>query len=167
MTSIRTPPITEALQESICANIRDGMYPEVAAGVEGISAEYFREWMTKGQNKRKRARKVFREFAAAVERAQAYARGTAEVEAKWRNPLAWLTRGPGKERPGSPGWTTAIKPQPRIEGTTFNLNVHPEMTDIFGRIMLALVDHPEARILVGNALAELPERPVIEDVPNT
>jgi len=54
-----------------------------------------------------RETKRFREFREDVERAAAEARQAAEWEVRKTNPLAWLRYGPGRDRPGKPGWTDA------------------------------------------------------------
>ena len=51
------------------------------------------------------AREAGARLGARVARAQARAQREAAVAQQ--NPLAWLRMGPGRERPGEPGWTDA------------------------------------------------------------
>jgi hypothetical protein len=52
-----------------------------------------------------RAARRFREFREKVLRAGAEARAVAEAEVYKTDKVAWLRLGPGRERPGEPGWT--------------------------------------------------------------
>lgn len=89
--------LTDEIQEKIVAYIRAGAFDWVAARAAGIAQSTFYLWM-KGDTPRRA------QFRDAVEEARAQARLAAEVEVRKRNPEFWLSRGPGRERPGQPGW---------------------------------------------------------------
>lgn len=89
--------LTPETQAKIVSYIRAGAFDWVAARAAGIAQSTFYLWM-KGDTPRRA------QFRDAVEEARAQARLAAEVEVRKRNPEFWLSRGPGKERPGQPGW---------------------------------------------------------------
>jgi hypothetical protein len=88
-----------------------------------------------------------------VMRARAQARLKAEVSILAHNALAWLTRGPGKETEGSPGWTVPVKPSPRSD-TSINVLMHPEFLAIITRILEKLSPFPEARAAAAEAIQQ-------------
>jgi hypothetical protein len=88
------------------AFIRAGAFACDAASLLGIAPETFCRWMARGALER---RGIYRQFRQEVEQAQAVARCTAEIEVRRLNPLAWLRLGPGRTRPGLPGWTDLPK----------------------------------------------------------
>lgn len=88
-------------RHKITAYIRAGSFDWVAARAAGISAATFYNWMRRGEA----GEPVFAEFFDDVQQARAEARLATEVEVKVKEPLAWLRYGPGRDRPGEPGWT--------------------------------------------------------------
>ena len=48
---------------------------------------------------------IYFDFHEEVRQARAQSRVAAEAEVRRDNPLAWLRYGPGRQRPGEPGWT--------------------------------------------------------------
>ena len=56
--------------------------------------------------------KPFRQFRRDVLKAAAQARVRAEVQVRKVSPLAWLRYGPGRDRPGEPGWTERAHAEP-------------------------------------------------------
>jgi hypothetical protein len=50
----------------------------------------------------------FRQFRQSVLAARAQTRVLAEVEVRRDDPLSWLLVGPGRERPGEPGWSRSV-----------------------------------------------------------
>lgn len=89
--------VIDQLIESICA----GSFPYIAAQACGIPKSTWYRWMNSGS----KGRKPYRELWDKVQRAQAEARVIAEGKVFGGSPLAWLRYGPGRERPGKPGWT--------------------------------------------------------------
>src|SRR5438132_13940624 len=87
--------LTPELQATICAYVRSGAFPQIAAEAAGIPQKVFERWMRYGQAKRPLA--LYRDFAKAVRQAQAQARLLAENHALKLAPLTWLKSGPGKE----------------------------------------------------------------------
>jgi hypothetical protein len=88
--------------ERMLDRIRSGAFAWVAAQSLGIAAETFSRWLARGAKQQKG---IFRQFRQDVEKAQAHARALAEIEVHQKNPLAWLRYGPGRSKPGVPGWT--------------------------------------------------------------
>jgi hypothetical protein len=73
----------------------------VAAQACGIASSTFYLWLQQGDA----GDPQFVEFSEDVRRARAESRLAAEVEIRRDDPQFWLRCGPGKERPGEPGWT--------------------------------------------------------------
>ena len=87
-------PLTPEVQEQICAFIRAGSFPQVAAQAVGIPVKVFESWMRYGNALRPLP--IYRDFREAVLQAQAIARLAAESRALQRAPLSWLRFGPGR-----------------------------------------------------------------------
>lgn len=92
--SLLSPEVTR----DICAAIRAGAFPWVAAAMHHVHPTTFKGWM-------KDPRPAYTEFQEAVRQATAQARVVAEIEVKKSDPKFWLTKGPGRERPDEPGWS--------------------------------------------------------------
>ena len=101
----RRTKLTPELQESIVDLIRKGAYDYQAARANGIDDSTFYRWMRAGE----KADSVYRQFCREVREARAEARTAAEIQVRKDNALAWLRYGPGRERPGEPGWTESVK----------------------------------------------------------
>ena len=97
----RPTKLTSEVHQTIVEYIRAGVFSHVAASAAGISKTTFHRWMRRGE----REPGIYRDFMENVQQAQAQARAGAEIEVRRGNPLAWLGRGPGRERPGEEGWT--------------------------------------------------------------
>lgn len=155
------------VQRSICAYVRAGAFPEQAAIASGITPATFHRWMRAGA--RKRARAVYADFRAAVLQAEAQARVTAETAVHAKKPLDWLTRGPGKEQKGRPGWSSLVKPLIEVtDNRTLNLLASPEMAALLQLVLTALVPHVEARkavIAALNGLGVVKEPRRVESLP--
>ena len=101
----RRTKLTAEVQEGIVDLIRQGAYDYQAARANGIDDSTFYRWMRAGE----KADSVYRQFCKEVREARAEARTAAEIQVRKDNPLAWLRYGPGRERPGEPGWTESSK----------------------------------------------------------
>lgn len=97
----RRTKLTPEVQKIIVDVIRKGAYDWVAAGAAGIHSDTFRNWMRWGEKGNERYIPFFKE----VRKARADARSEAEIRVFGDNPFNWLRYGPGRERPGEPGWT--------------------------------------------------------------
>lgn len=102
----RTPKLTPEVQDLIVAYIRAGSYEHVAAEAAGVGRSTFYRWMDRG---RKARSGIYHDFAVAVREARAQARASAEIEVRKTDPFKWLRFGPGRERPGDPGWTESTQ----------------------------------------------------------
>jgi hypothetical protein len=140
--------LTPVLQQAITAYIRAGGFDHVAAEAAGVPRWVFDKWLDAGQ--RKEGRKVYRRFVAAVRQAGAQARLGAEIAVLKAKPLDWLKCGPGKERPGNPGWSTAARAQ--SGGRETNALRLPEMQRLVAALLDALSPYPEPRTVVARAL---------------
>lgn len=89
--------LTPDRERQILASIRAGAFDWVAARAAGVSVPTFYRWLSD-------ERSPYREFAEKVAEARAVARLSVEIEVRKKNPEFWLSRGPGRERPGEPGW---------------------------------------------------------------
>jgi hypothetical protein len=142
--------LTATLQASICAYIRAGGFPHVAAEAAGLPREVFERWLRKGQEGKGGPK--YRHFFEAVQQAQAQARLGAEVAALNDKPMDWLKSGPGKATADA-GWTSAARPQanPSVEANPF---LQPQMQEMFRFLLDVLAPFPEARAAVAQAIAE-------------
>lgn len=102
----RKTKLTPQLQEEIVAYIASGSYDYVAAQAAGISRSTYYRWYESGSRPGSR----YGTFRRAVEEARARARVIAENAVFKTKPEVWLRYGPGRERPGAPGWTHAARP---------------------------------------------------------
>lgn len=99
----RRSKLTPELIEAIADRIRVGSFPHVAAAACGISKSTYFRWMQRAEEKG--APKIYRELSDRVREAAGVARSNAEVRVFRDNPFSWLRYGPGREKPGEPGWT--------------------------------------------------------------
>ena len=99
----RSSKYTPEVHRQIVASIRAGAFAHVAAQAAGINPATYWRWMASPDKK-------FAQFREDIEAAQAQARLSAELHVKKADPQFWLLHGPGRERPGNPGWSkqTAI-----------------------------------------------------------
>jgi hypothetical protein len=139
---------TPEVAERILAFIRGGGFPVVAAEAAGVPAAVFTDWLARGE--KRGARELFRRFAREVRQAAALCRLTAECSAYKKDPKFWLAHGPGRERPGYPGWAGEVRPQEPAEP----IPTTPDWSDICVRLLHALADFPEARAAAAQALTE-------------
>ena len=94
------------IKRRVLEAIRDGAYDWVAAESAGIGVTTFFRWIQQGAEDATAGRATaYRDFRDAVRRAQADARRETEVRVRKEEPLAWLMKGPGRDKPGEPGWT--------------------------------------------------------------
>ena len=98
----RRRKLTPELQRQILSFVRAGSYDWIAAEAAGISKSTFYRWMRQGEQARGG---IYFDFHEEVRQAKAQSRVAAETEVRRDNPLAWLRYGPGRQRPGEPGWT--------------------------------------------------------------
>lgn len=112
--------------EQMLTYIKGGAFPYVAARAVGIPMATFYQTLKRGRDAQDAVdagedlddvEEMFRAFAERVEDAAAQARVMAEVTVRASNPVAWLRWGPGRDRPGEPGWTDSAE-----------VNVHADVT---------------------------------------
>src|SRR5436190_2216080 len=99
--------LTPETEGQIVSYVRSGGYAWVAAEGAGIPRRVFASWLRRGAKPRSGAR--YRRFYEQVMQARAQARLAAELDTRKKDPRYWLTHGPGRERPGAPGWTNPPK----------------------------------------------------------
>lgn len=99
----RKTKLTPELIKQVCASIRSGAYDYIACERVGISQSTFYEWLQDAEKPDADPLKV--EFSESVEQARAEARAQAEERVLAEQPATWLLKGPGRERPGRPGWS--------------------------------------------------------------
>jgi len=98
----RPVKLTAETEKVLLAYIRQGAFDWVAAVAAGITRQTFHNWMTKG---REAQQGEYKEFFDKVSKAKAEARIVAEHKVWDTMPFNYLRYGPGRERPGEPGWT--------------------------------------------------------------
>jgi hypothetical protein len=143
------PKLTPELAEQIITFIRSGGFPLVAAEGVGVPAELFRQWLARGE--RPRAREPYRSLAREVRQAAARCRLVAECAAYKKEPKFWLAHGPGRDRPGYPGWAGEVRPN-AADGPV------PDPVDWSAlgiRLLHGLAEFPEARAAAAQVLQEV------------
>jgi hypothetical protein len=102
----RHTKLTPELQRDIVAFITSGSFDYIAAEAVGISRATFYRWYNAGS----KAASQYAPFRTAVDTARARARVVAENRVFKEKPDVWLRLGPGRDRPGRPGWTSPARP---------------------------------------------------------
>ncbi len=143
--------LTPAVRQRMLSAIRSGGYPHVAAESMGIPVGVLDEWLKKGQAPKARAPYVT--FAQEVNEAHAQARLKAEMQVFEKEPKVWLENGPGRERPGSRGWTSTVKPPEVPPAAEANPWLQPEFVQALRRLLEVLAPFPEARRHAAQVLA--------------
>src|SRR5262245_46794458 len=100
--------LTRELITQISAFLRRAAEPGRAAGAAGVLPEGFDGWMAQGRQSGKRslARDLYRAVCQATDQAHV----VAEMAVYKDKPATWLKSGPGRDRPGKPGWSSPSKP---------------------------------------------------------
>ena len=115
----RKSKLTPQLTDQLCRHLKAGAFDYAAARAVGISKTTFYRWLEIGALEeaafasREEAGEeigevetsLFWDFWDKVEQASALARIDAEKRVFTEDPFKWLRYGPGRERPGAPGWT--------------------------------------------------------------
>src|SRR5688572_10389488 len=97
--------------------LQRGAWDYVACEAAGVPKGTFEEWMRRGRADRAADRDTeYSRFSGLVERARALARMQAEMHVFKTRPDLWLTKGPGRARPGRPGWGTRSAENTAPEG---------------------------------------------------
>jgi hypothetical protein len=145
--------LTPEIEGQILSFIRSGGYPWVAAEGAGIPRQVFAQWMRRGV--KPRSRQPFRRFYEQVMQARAQARLAAELETRKHDPRYWLTHGPGRERPGAPGWTNPPKALVLEKRKSEERLLSERFLQLVDPVLQALVPFPEARAAVALELEKL------------
>jgi len=98
----RRSKLTPEVHQAIVAYARAGAFDWVAAEAAGISRATFYRWLQRGERS---PYGPYGAFAQDLRQARAQARVAAETEVRQARPFQWLRYGPGRDRPGAPGWT--------------------------------------------------------------
>lgn len=147
----RPKRLTPEIMDRIAGYLSQGGYIQVAAQAAGVPRRTFAAWMRRG---RKSTRGVYRKLYDRVCQAKATARLRAEINVYQKYPKLWLCHGPGREQPGSQGWSTAVKASPKSPAdSSFSVTEWHELLTI---ILQALMPFPEARQAVIEALEKSP-----------
>lgn len=93
--------LTPEVETKICEYISRGAFDHVAAAAVGINPSTFYDWLNKGAA----GNEPYAKFSKKVMEARSAARLDAENRVHQKEPFNWLRYGPGRERPGEPGWT--------------------------------------------------------------
>lgn len=149
---------TADVQEKVTQYVRAGGFAWVAAEAAGVPKATFDDWMRRGAES---ARQPYRGFRDAVLQARAQSRLKAEMETRAKFPRDWLRMGPGRERPGWPGWSQP----PRIDvahasAGAFDLATFAKVANL----VLHEVENPGARVRLHDALGSMARRRFIGDL---
>jgi hypothetical protein len=145
--------LTPEIEVQIVSYIRSGGYPWVAAEGAGIPRRVFTQWMRRGA--KPRSRPEYRRFYEQVVQARAQARLAAELETRKKDPRYWLTHGPGRERPGAPGWTNPAKAPAREKRKSEEPVLSEKFLQLAGPLLQALAPFPVARAAVALELEKV------------
>src|SRR5437016_4320752 len=95
VSGTRSYKITDELGQTVCAYVKAGGFPRIAAEAAGIPAAVFDDWLRLGG--RKGCNPLYRRLKEGVRQALAQARLAAEVEVYRQRPESWLRHGLGRE----------------------------------------------------------------------
>lgn len=141
---------TPGLQETVVQYIRAGGFEWVAAEAAGLPRPLFEQWLRRGRESR---RQPYRGFCEAIRQARAQARLKAEIETRSAFPRDWLRHGPGRERPGRPGWSSPAKASAASGGVRAGLD--PLLLGRLGARLLGVLEcEPELRMRVAEVCDE-------------
>lgn len=101
----RPTKLTPELHRQIVEWVRAGTFETRAARAAGIDPSTLQRWKARG----KRETGIHRDFLHDLEQASAQACVVADMRIYQSDPLAWSRLGPGRERPGEPGWTATVR----------------------------------------------------------
>lgn len=149
----RFAPFDAARADQLLAYVQAGAFPQIAALACGIRRETFEAWVERGR--RPKGHRALRQFVARLDAAAATARLLAEVAVHADDPKYWLKFGPGRDRPGEPGWAREVKPFLEDRSTTVNVLANPLISDLLTVILAALAPFPEARVAAAAAINRL------------
>lgn len=162
----KTMELTPEISKQICAFIRSGAFPHIAAGACGVSRDEFESWLSMGDptNRKKgwKPHPVYTPFWRDVLMAKSQARIRAEMAVLSGNPdlgidpnpESWLKNGPGKDRQDDPGWSSSVRPVVHENNMQVNLLLSPQMQGMFSAMLQALSPWPEARMAIADLLAQ-------------
>jgi hypothetical protein len=152
MPNHRSQKLTPEIAEKILALIRSGGFPLVAAEGAGVPVEIFRDWLKRGEQPA--PRQPYLNFAREVRQAAAMCRLVAECNVYKKDPKFWLAHGPGRDRPGYPGWAGETRPL-SLEDQATGTAPAMDWSSVCIRLLNALADFPDARAAAAQALQEL------------
>lgn len=110
----RKSKLTTKLIDQVCEKIKAGAYDYIAAEAAGISQRTFYDWLADAEKPDAAPLKI--QFSQSVAQARAEARQAAEQAVMKDKPETWLLKGPGREKPGRPGWTNESTVNAEITG---------------------------------------------------
>jgi hypothetical protein len=155
------PRLTPEIARQIAAFVRAGGFAEIAAQAAGVPPELWKLWEQLGR--KPRGPRKYRILMQQIDEAAAHARLMAEMEVHKTKPDLWLTRGPGKEREGRPGWSGVVKPLIALtDARSVNLLQDPQSAALIQLLLAALAPFPDARKAAVRALNGMdePRRPL-------
>ena len=119
----RRTKLTPDVERIILEHIEGGAFDYIAAQAAGIERRTFTVWLRRGERS---AEEPFRSFSYRVREARARARAVAESKVYANQPFNWLRYGPGRERPGKPGWTDSKQVDVTTGGEKLQVSSHFE-----------------------------------------
>lgn len=147
-----------AVQDEIVRLVMEGAFMRDAAEIAGISRNTLRNWLHPKNTQ-------YRRFQYDVRRARAMARFNAGAELYKKDPKAWLTRGPGRERFGGDGmllegWSNGA-PRPPVTPELPDITTTPEFKALLDVLEQMFAEMPDLRKRISDALGnvKVPEEP--------
>jgi hypothetical protein len=132
--------LTPQVEDVIAGFVSKGVYGQVAAEAAGIPGRVFDQWMRRGA--RRGTREEYRHFYKRISKARAAARLRLEMKVHDTDAQFWLRYGPGREFPGSPGWSAPVKAAAPAAAAVAD---GPEWNALWSTVLQTLTPYPEAR----------------------
>src|SRR5262249_33142788 len=117
-----------------------------AVEAAGVPWAEWRRWMRLGRQSSPES--PYQVFRAEVVQAQAQGRLKAETEVFQKSPMLWLKHGPGREKPGWPGWASAGSGTVAVSGNGKHGKPldSPEMQQVVQGFLEATEGEPPTRL---------------------
>lgn len=162
----RLEQVSSEIYNKILLFIRAGAYKHQVAKGFGVSSTAFNAWLARGQDDIDRNKlTIYAQLVLDVEQAEGTARIQKELEVAVKNPEFWLKNGPGKTKPGEPGWTDTQA----VEGGANPIEVNHKHSgniklesEVKGVHLVISKNSVDGRELIAGAMANLQQQGMIE-----
>jgi hypothetical protein len=142
---------TPELEATILAVIRSGGFVQDAFRVAGVPDRTWQRWMNPSHT-----RGIFARLQTKIKQAEAVARVTAAQKVKADDPFKWSANGPGRDRPGEPGWAAMVPPAEPPSADKLDPAQFPEFVRFLNAVRIVMAVYPDARKMLDELLANEP-----------